>query len=291
MAESNTILDQNSKSFILDYVRNPGDHEDDATRLSSLWMQDSDTGRFDSVGKDLSSSLTEARLSDEWSNTSGGVTTGSRASALMLAEHQRGSSGEIVWGYNSTDDTRFGHETSRGSVSRKRQGSRQEQFRLSRTSNIPLSVKSLSLHRTSTRVNAALSMWGFDVFAISRTVPLFGSEADVERMQREQLNQAVLTMFRGFDILTTYSIPNEVFITFVSEISMCYHASNPYHNYYHAVDVMQTVYCFIASMNARSMLRHVDIFALMVAALAHDVDHPGTNNTFHVKARTELALR
>lgn len=291
LAESNTILDQNSKSFILDYVRNPGDHEDDATRLSSLWMQDSDTGRFDSVGKDLSSSLTEARLSDEWSNTSGGVTTGSRASALMLAEHQRGSSGEIVWGYNSTDDTRFGHETSRGSVSRKRQGSRQEQFRLSRTSNIPLSVKSLSLHRTSTRVNAALSMWGFDVFAISRTVPLFGSEADVERMQREQLNQAVLTMFRGFDILTTYSIPNEVFITFVSEISMCYHASNPYHNYYHAVDVMQTVYCFIASMNARSMLRHVDIFALMVAALAHDVDHPGTNNTFHVKARTELALR
>ena len=169
--------------------------------------------------------------------------------------------------------------------------SRQARYALSRNPNIPLSVKSLSFHRTSTRVNAALSMWGFDVFAISRAVPLFGSNADTEHAHRDQLNQAVLTMFRGFDILTTYSIPSEVFSAFVSEISMCYHASNPYHNYYHAVDVMQTVYCIIASMNARSMLRHVDIFALMVAALAHDVDHPGTNNTFHVNARTELALR
>ena len=54
---------------------------------------------------------------------------------------------------------------------------------------------------------------------------------------------------------------------------------------------MQTVYSIVASMNASSMLRHVDIFALLVAALAHDVDHPGTNNSLHVNAKTELALR
>ncbi len=40
----------------------------------------------------------------------------------------------------------------------------------------------------------------------------------------------------------------------------------------------------------RMTLSPLDIFATLVAALCHDIDHGGLNNAFHVKAQTPLAL-
>jgi hypothetical protein len=36
---------------------------------------------------------------------------------------------------------------------------------------------------------------------------------------------------------------------------------------------------------------NLEIFAVLVAALGHDVGHPGVNNIFLVKAKDDLALR
>jgi len=54
----------------------------------------------------------------------------------------------------------------------------------------------------------------------------------------------------------------------------------PFHNYYHCFCVAQMAYAFIWMLQLKNNLEDLDILALMVAAIAHDMNHPGLNNTF-----------
>jgi hypothetical protein len=64
---------------------------------------------------------------------------------------------------------------------------------------------------------------------------------------------------------------------------------NAYHNFQHAVDVTHTVYRYIVLTEPRTHITSVEKFALMVAALSHDLDHPGVNNAFLVNTKDRLA--
>ncbi|KAJ3157850.1 hypothetical protein HDU89_000229 [Geranomyces variabilis] len=68
---------------------------------------------------------------------------------------------------------------------------------------------------------------------------------------------------------------------------------NPYHSFLHAVDVTYMVYYSLVDLALAAELAFttVDFVSLLIAALAHDVLHPGVNNLFHVNAKTDLALR
>lgn len=93
-------------------------------------------------------------------------------------------------------------------------------------------------------------------------------------------------------------------------IRKTYHASNPYHNWYHAVDVLHSMSFFLRMSgllprqgNAhkkkystpgkqsaiKKILRPADAFALAIAAIGHDIGHPGVNNYFVVNTFTPLA--
>lgn len=84
---------------------------------------------------------------------------------------------------------------------------------------------------------------------------------------------------------------------FITDLSSIYHEENPYHNFAHAIDVLQCIYYFLCQMgllpfangttvitNQKSyrILRPKDILALLIAAIGHDVAHPGVNNSFLV---------
>ena len=63
---------------------------------------------------------------------------------------------------------------------------------------------------------------------------------------------------------------------------------NAFHNFYHGVSVMQVAFLFLSTTNAASSgLSRVDVFSTLVAALCHDIDHPGHNNTFEVRLAPE----
>eukprot|EP01043_Picozoa_sp_COSAG02_P070473 COSAG02_NODE_12493_length_1537_cov_1.769124_2_plen_93_part_00 len=55
-------------------------------------------------------------------------------------------------------------------------------------------------------------------------------------------------------------------------------AEVPYHNFNHAVDVTVSSYLILTACDARAQLHPVDVFTLMVAAIGHDVAHPGLTN-------------
>uniref|UniRef100_A0A8D3DGU6 High affinity cGMP-specific 3',5'-cyclic phosphodiesterase 9A n=1 Tax=Scophthalmus maximus TaxID=52904 RepID=A0A8D3DGU6_SCOMX len=67
--------------------------------------------------------------------------------------------------------------------------------------------------------------------------------------------------------------------------------NNPFHNFRHCFCVSQMMYGMIHLCNLQEKMTLTDMGILMTAAVCHDLDHPGYNNTYQINARTELAVR
>ena len=68
-----------------------------------------------------------------------------------------------------------------------------------------------------------------------------------------------------------------------------YH-DNPYHNSTHAADVMQATACFLMSTRLNTLLDPLDQAMCLLAAIIHDIDHPGRNSAFLCNSNHELAI-
>lgn len=82
------------------------------------------------------------------------------------------------------------------------------------------------------------------------------------------------------------------------DLASVYHDENPYHNFAHAVDVLQCLYYMLKELNVftenpqslvQRLLRPQDVFALLIAAIGHDAAHPGVNNMFLINSCNPLA--
>lgn len=68
-----------------------------------------------------------------------------------------------------------------------------------------------------------------------------------------------------------------------------YHSTNPYHNSIHAADVTQAMHCFIQENKIRRHMTHLETLCSIMAAVCHDLDHPGVNQSFLVATNNPLA--
>lgn len=79
-----------------------------------------------------------------------------------------------------------------------------------------------------------------------------------------------------------------------------------YHNFRHAIDVLQSIFHFLIRLGAlppfpedagdystgtglSEFISPIDALTLLIAAVGHDVGHPGVNNVFLVKLNAPLA--
>ena len=76
---------------------------------------------------------------------------------------------------------------------------------------------------------------------------------------------------------------------FIGEIGAHYSAL-PYHNWHHGVSVAWFAYYTLITTKVASKLSRMDVLALMIASLCHDVEHTGVNNAFEIAAQSNLAL-
>ncbi|XP_071490119.1 high affinity cGMP-specific 3',5'-cyclic phosphodiesterase 9A-like [Diadema antillarum] len=67
--------------------------------------------------------------------------------------------------------------------------------------------------------------------------------------------------------------------------------NNPFHNFRHCFCVTQMMYGMIYLCDLKSKFNLTDLGILLTAAVCHDLDHPGFNNTYQINARTDLAIR
>lgn len=88
-----------------------------------------------------------------------------------------------------------------------------------------------------------------------------------------------------------FGLTSERWHLFIKQVqSYMLHYNNPYHNFYHVCDVLQTVYMMMVRFGAHCYLKDTDIFALALGALCHDLDHPGLNNPYQINSRSRLAI-
>lgn len=66
---------------------------------------------------------------------------------------------------------------------------------------------------------------------------------------------------------------------------------NPFHSWFHAFGVFHNCFYQLYVSNIAKYFRFLDVFALLIGALCHDLDHPGYTNSYLINTQNELALR
>ena len=144
-----------------------------------------------------------------------------------------------------------------------------------------------------------IDTWAFDVLAMSReearayVLMMFGSmgllRLDEGGSPPDDVPEAFAKASLDADAAASegFCSPKTLW-NFLERLEGGYR-QNAYHNFQHAVDVTHTVYRYLVLTEPRTHVTQTEKFALMVAALAHDLDHPGVSNAFLVNTRDPLA--
>ena len=83
--------------------------------------------------------------------------------------------------------------------------------------------------------------------------------------------------------------PSDV-LGFFRLVERGYHSGNPYHNALHASDVTQAIHVYCQQAAILPHLSPLEVLAALVAAVSHDLDHPGVNEKFLVSTGSHLAV-
>ncbi|XP_073517181.1 cGMP-dependent 3',5'-cyclic phosphodiesterase isoform X1 [Phyllobates terribilis] len=99
---------------------------------------------------------------------------------------------------------------------------------------------------------------------------------------------ATLSMFEDMGFISNYKIDRMTLIRFCLMVKKGYR-DPPYHNWMHAFSVSHFCYLLYKNLELINYLEDIEIFALFVSCMCHDLDHRGTNNSFQVASKSVLA--
>uniref|UniRef100_A0A8C8DFT6 Phosphodiesterase n=1 Tax=Oryzias sinensis TaxID=183150 RepID=A0A8C8DFT6_9TELE len=119
--------------------------------------------------------------------------------------------------------------------------------------------------------------WNFDIFLFDRLT------------NGNSLVTLMCHLFNIYDLIHHFQLDIVKLHGFFGMVQKDYHSQNPYHNAIHAADVTQAMYCYLKEPKLADQLTPLDVFLGLIAAAAHDVDHPGVNQPFLIKTRHHLA--
>ena len=100
----------------------------------------------------------------------------------------------------------------------------------------------------------------------------------------------IVFMFTDLELLDRFQIPERKLSSFLVAVKQHYY-DNPYHNFLHAFSVMHICYLLIKKTSLCNHFLDLDILVLFVAAVCHDLEHPGLTNAYQVNSGSDLALR
>ncbi|XP_074490809.1 3',5'-cyclic-AMP phosphodiesterase 4C isoform X5 [Sebastes fasciatus] len=123
-----------------------------------------------------------------------------------------------------------------------------------------------------------IDRWGLDIFKIA------------EFSGNRPLTVVMYSIFQERDLMKTFKIPDETFITLLMTLEDHYRADVAYHNNIHAADVVQSIHVLLSTPALEAVFTDLEIMAVLFASAIHDVDHPGVTNQFLINTSSELAL-
>jgi len=118
--------------------------------------------------------------------------------------------------------------------------------------------------------------WNFNIFEVK--------EDDLWLVGSDVMNMLCLPI--------TFSILESNFVGLMSNVRYLMTRNGlTYHNYYHALDVMQTSCAFISQFELGKYLTDLEVLSLVIGAVCHDLDHPGVTNAYLNSVESDLSLR
>jgi len=112
---------------------------------------------------------------------------------------------------------------------------------------------------------------------------------DVLEYDENIMDDFSFLMFANTQVLEQFDIPEDILRNFINAVGTKY-LDNPYHNYYHAVHVLQSVYFCLRKTEVHKFLCNIDILGILVSAFCHDINHPGHASDFEIKTDSKLSL-
>ncbi|CAG9327728.1 unnamed protein product [Blepharisma stoltei] len=164
------------------------------------------------------------------------------------------------------------------------------------------SEKIFETQRASTKPSIALSKMSVMRSTVEENEDLGGHLETIGTWDFDTLGLLELTdkpafevgfyVFETLGLTEEFHIDSENLLRFLTNVERSYNATNYYHNSLHSADVTaSTVFLIREGVGRCGNLLSIDVFSLIVAALCHDIGHPGFNNAFLVAKDDKLALK
>ena len=132
---------------------------------------------------------------------------------------------------------------------------------------------------------------------------IYTREFNVLELHVDDIVDYICLMFLELGLAVDYELPDQgtgknslAIVTvsrlraFIAAIHKRYSKENTYHNFYHCADVTHATFLLIDMVRHPAKLEPLECFALMVAALAHDLEHPGVNNAYLINSKDPMAI-
>jgi hypothetical protein len=147
-------------------------------------------------------------------------------------------------------------------------------------SNLSLPIiKSISVNIYEIEEHIKTMMdWNFDIFKLS------------DLSNRQPIFYLGKQIFEKHNFLKHFNIKLSTLEAFLTKMENQYHMSLPYHNNIHAADVLHAMNYFISHPYLDKTLTIEEKFACIISAIAHDIDHPGVNNSYEIKHSEPLSI-
>jgi hypothetical protein len=117
------------------------------------------------------------------------------------------------------------------------------------------------------------------------------SGLDPDALDEGALRRLLSSMLHAHGLLRRFRIAPSALAGFVADVASRMH-SNAFHHFRHAVLVTLTAWRLLdAAPAVADALTELGVLSLLLAAICHDLEHPGTTNAFQVNTGSALAMR
>ncbi|XP_053514479.1 cGMP-specific 3',5'-cyclic phosphodiesterase isoform X2 [Artibeus jamaicensis] len=98
-----------------------------------------------------------------------------------------------------------------------------------------------------------------------------------------------IRMFTDLGLVQSFQMKHEVLCRWILSVKKNYRKNVAYHNWRHAFNTAQCMFAALKAGKIQSKLSDLEVLALLIAALSHDLDHRGVNNSYIQRSEHPLA--
>ncbi|XP_016099310.1 cGMP-specific 3',5'-cyclic phosphodiesterase [Sinocyclocheilus grahami] len=104
-----------------------------------------------------------------------------------------------------------------------------------------------------------------------------------------ETTQATIRMFVDLKLVQNFQMKYKSLCQWILSVKKNYRKNVVYHNWRHAFNTSQCMFAVLKSGRFQSNLSDLEVLALMIATLSHDLDHRGVNNSYIKRSEHPLA--